>query len=61
MAKMNTVTTQPKVENTTPEVERKAEINMDAILERLDRLEKENDELRAGKMNVFTEGRKVYD
>ena len=47
----------PKVETPKVEVaeEPKTNIDMDAILERLDRLEKENDELRAGKMNVFTE------
>ena len=59
---MNTVTTQPKVEEKA-EVKTEAtpkNIDMDAILERLDRLERENDELRTGKMNVFTEWRKVY-
>jgi uncharacterized protein (UPF0335 family) len=58
MAKMNTVTTQPKVENA--EVKTEATNSMEAILERLDKLEKENAELREGKMNVFTEGKKVY-
>lgn len=63
MAKMNAVvTTQPKkVEEEKAEVRTEATNNsMDAILERLDRLEKENAELREGKMNVFTEWKKVY-
>lgn len=64
MAKMNAaVTTQPKVENKA-EVKTEAtpeNTTMDAILERLNKLEKENAELREGKMNVFTEWRKKYE
>jgi predicted nuclease with TOPRIM domain len=51
------VTTQPKVEEKA-EVKTEAtpeNTTMDAILERLNKLEKENAELREGKMNVFTE------
>lgn len=65
MAKMNAaVTTQPKVENKAEvktEAIKEENTAMEAILERLDRLEKENAELREGKMNVFTEWRKVYE
>lgn len=60
---MNTAkVTTPSVE--TPKVEvaeqPKANVDMDAILERIDRLEKENEELKQGKMNVFTQGKQVY-
>ena len=47
------------VETTKP-----AEVKDDglkAILDRLEKLEKENDELKKGKMNVFVSWREVYD
>lgn len=63
MAKMNAVvTTQPKVENKAEEP--KKNYDMEAILDRINKLEKENEELRAWKMDVnnpFKDGRRVYD
>lgn len=54
-----------KVENVVETTNKPAEWvsldQMQAILERIERLEKENNELREGKMNVFTSGREVYD
>jgi hypothetical protein len=34
---------------------------LQSILERLDTLEKENEELKKGQLNVFTEGKKFYE
>jgi hypothetical protein len=45
MAKMNTAVTTPKVENKAEEP--KTNYDMEAILERINKLEKENEELRA--------------
>lgn len=50
-------TMEEKVENT----EKPMSDEMKAILDRLDRLEKENNELREGKMNVFVSWREIYD
>lgn len=51
------VVKEKEVENT----EKPMSDEMKAILERLDRLEKENNELREGKMNVFVSWKEVYD
>ena len=62
MAKMNAVVTTPKVENKAEEPTKN--YDMEAILDRINKLEKENEELRAWKMDVnnpFKEGRRVYD
>ena len=34
---------------------------LDNILQRMDRLEAENEELKKGQLNVFTEGKKFYE
>lgn len=56
---------QDNIENTeesTPvQSEKPMSDEMKAILERLERLERENNELREGKMNVFVSWREVYD
>lgn len=56
------------VENTTVNVDTTDEwevvanrITLEDILQRMDKLERENAELREGKMNVFTEWKKFYD
>ena len=63
MAKMNAgVTTQPKVENKAEEP--KTNYDMEAILDRINKLEKENEELRTWKMDVnnpFKDGKRVYE
>ena len=62
MAKMNAgVTTQPKVEKVAEEPKN---YDMEAILDRINKLEKENEELRTWKMDVnnpFKDGKRVYE
>ena len=60
MAKFEKKLVEENVVETTKPAEVKND-GLEAILERLDRLEKENDELRKGKMNVFVSWREVYD
>lgn len=36
-------------------------ITLENILQRMDKLERENEELKKGQLNVFTEGKKFYD
>jgi len=52
--------TENKVENTEKPTEWMSEA-MKAILERLERLEKENEELKKGDINVVLDWRKIYD
>ena len=55
MAKMET---QKEVQkNNAPQMS----TDVEAILARLDKLEKENDELRNWQMNVFTKGKEIYE
>ena len=56
--------TQENGNNTQNPVEKNSvneNVTLDDLLRRMDRLERENEELRSGQMNVFTEGKKFYE
>lgn len=47
--------------NTNPDQMVVDRSTLDSILQRMDKLEAENEELKKGQLNVFTEGKKFYD
>lgn len=49
------------VSNTAKEDTNEEMITLQDILKRMDKLERENEELKKGQLNVFTEGKKFYE